>query len=700
MESAILSGSGSLEQLLTHIILKYFIQLYCVCVVSNTLDANHMIEINFNWIHEGEKYPQMIWLKYDAQESNQSNVDDLIRMSIDSGCQAFIASPNTVIDFLDAFENVRFTSKNRYHLVHVVALPTSTDKSAEYIQEILNHPSVQDIPNILIISPSVRKNETAGDFEGRFYDLITSTFVSRYNSQDRRLLDTFDTLNERFVDNANLFPEKFSDLEGRPVRLAMLSYNPNSLWEKVPAGFGNANLVGSDEEKNMITDGTETTMITSFCDVYNCTSTIFPADGVGDWGTIEDNYTGDGVLGAVVERRADIGVGAFYLWFEPPIDSTHQMVVKNIEWGITDGGDAWVYDLLDATEAILRHSNAKVQLGISISSDREKPEPVNLSLDHVSGAFAIFGIGCTCAVVAFIIESIYYRNRKPIDVSKYALIILRFIQGSVEGVTYPAMYGIWRFWAPPLERSRLATIALSGSYAGIVIGLPFSGYLAHLNWRAPFYFYGIVGMLWFTAFLWLVFEKPRKHPTIDGFELNYIEKALGKSVHQAMPSIPWRHIIRSAPFIAIVVANFCRSWNFYMLVLYQSAYLKQVFAFDIAEAGVVNALPHLLMTIITPFGGMMADYLRKSGAMTTTGVRKLFNCGGFGLACNIFRSSGLFEYSGESIDSSNDCCCVQWFCHLRLQRQLLGHRTPVRQYSHGHIEWHWNISCFNMSYCH
>lgn len=26
--------------------------------------------------------------------------------------------------------------------------------------------------------------------------------------------------------------------------------------------------------------------------------------------------TGDGVLGAVVERRADIGVGAFYLWYE------------------------------------------------------------------------------------------------------------------------------------------------------------------------------------------------------------------------------------------------------------------------------------------------------------------------------------------------------------------------------------------------
>lgn len=49
--------------------------------------------------------------------------------------------------------------------------------------------------------------------------------------------------------------------------------------------------------------------------VYSFFSQFNYLDGVGDWGTIEDNYTGDGVLGAVVERRADIGVGAFYLWY-------------------------------------------------------------------------------------------------------------------------------------------------------------------------------------------------------------------------------------------------------------------------------------------------------------------------------------------------------------------------------------------------
>jgi len=36
------------------------------------------------------------------------------------------------------------------------------------------------------------------------------------------------------------------------------------------------------------------------------------------------------------------------------------------------------------------------------------------------------------------------------------------------------------------------------------------------------------------------------------------------------------------------------------------------------------------MTMIVPFGGQLADYLRRKQIMSTTNVRKLFNCGGFG----------------------------------------------------------------------
>ena len=58
-------------------------------------------------------------------------------------------------------------------------------------------------------------------------------------------------------------------------------------------------------------------------------------------------------------------------------------------------------------------------------------------------------------------------------------------------MTYPSIHAIWAKWAPPLERSRLAAVAFSGSYVGTVIALPLSGLLAeNLSWESIFYVFG------------------------------------------------------------------------------------------------------------------------------------------------------------------------------------------------------------------
>ncbi|XP_052129836.1 vesicular glutamate transporter 1 isoform X1 [Frankliniella occidentalis] len=215
------------------------------------------------------------------------------------------------------------------------------------------------------------------------------------------------------------------------------------------------------------------------------------------------------------------------------------------------------------------------------------------------------------------------------------VILVRICQGLVEGFTYPACHGIWRHWAPPLERSRLATLAFCGSYAGIVIGMPLCGLLTSaISWRASFYAYGILGVIWFVIWLWMAFERPSKHPFISLSELKYIEDSLGSTTQQSVPTIattPWSSFLTSMPVYAIIVANFCRSWNFYMLVLFQASFLQERYNLEIAETGFLGSLPHLVMTIIVPSGGHLADTLRKRGIMSTTMVRKLFNCGGFGM---------------------------------------------------------------------
>ena len=89
-------------------------------------------------------------------------------------------------------------------------------------------------------------------------------------------------------------------------------------------------------------------------------------------------------------------------------------------------------------------------------------------------------------------------------------------------------------------------------------------------------------------------------------------------------------VFTSMPVWAIIVANFARSWTFYLLLITQPKYFKEVFNMSIAEGTTLAALPHLIMTIIVPLGGQLADYLRRNKILSTTAVRKIFNCGGFG----------------------------------------------------------------------
>ncbi|KAM4751783.1 vesicular glutamate transporter 1 isoform 2-T2 [Cyanocitta cristata] len=110
------------------------------------------------------------------------------------------------------------------------------------------------------------------------------------------------------------------------------------------------------------------------------------------------------------------------------------------------------------------------------------------------------------------------------------VIAVRVMQGLVEGVTYPACHGIWSKWAPPLERSRLATTAFCGSYAGAVVAMPLAGVLVqYTGWSSVFYVYGSFGVFWYLFWVLVSYESPAQHPTISPEERKYIEESIGES---------------------------------------------------------------------------------------------------------------------------------------------------------------------------
>uniref|UniRef100_A0A8C9M9H8 Solute carrier family 17 member 8 n=1 Tax=Panthera tigris altaica TaxID=74533 RepID=A0A8C9M9H8_PANTA len=180
---------------------------------------------------------------------------------------------------------------------------------------------------------------------------------------------------------------------------------------------------------------------------------------------------------------------------------------------------------------------------------------------------------------------------------------VRILQGLVEGVTYPACHGMWSKWAPPLERSRLATTSFCGSYAGAVIAMPLAGVLVqYIGWASVFYIYGMFGIIWYTFWLLQAYECPAAHPTISSEERTYIETSIGGGANVVSLSV-----------------------------------------------GLLSAVPHMVMTIIVPIGGQLADYLRSRKILTTTAVRKIMNCGGFGMEATLLLVVGFSHTKGVAI---------------------------------------------------
>jgi ACS family sodium-dependent inorganic phosphate cotransporter len=157
----------------------------------------------------------------------------------------------------------------------------------------------------------------------------------------------------------------------------------------------------------------------------------------------------------------------------------------------------------------------------------------------------------------------------------YLLMTVRIMEGVFEGVRYPCIHAVWSRWAPPFERTKLATLAFSGGYVGTVVSMPASAYLVTtLGWPSIFYFFGVVGLIWFVIWWILVAESPADDPRISKEELEYIQKCLGNVDAKRNITNPWKEIFTSLPVLAIVVAHFAENWGFYTLLTQLPKFMK------------------------------------------------------------------------------------------------------------------------------
>uniref|UniRef100_A0A6I9VI59 Sialin n=1 Tax=Bactrocera dorsalis TaxID=27457 RepID=A0A6I9VI59_BACDO len=239
------------------------------------------------------------------------------------------------------------------------------------------------------------------------------------------------------------------------------------------------------------------------------------------------------------------------------------------------------------------------------------------------GGNIVFGLGIGTTALLTLLTPLAAKH------SLEMFLAVRIIEGVFEGVTFPCIHAVWSRWSPPLERSRMASIAFAGNYAGTVIAMPSSGLLASAyGWESVFYVFGTIGLIWF--FIWIVVV--RSGPDRDRFcsddEREFIQKKIGYGGNKQIKH-PWKAIFTSKPFYAIVASHFSENWGFYTLLTQLPTFLKDTLNFNLDKTGFVSAVPYLAMGILLGVSGYLADWLQIKKILTTTQVRRYFNCAAF-----------------------------------------------------------------------
>lgn len=208
------------------------------------------------------------------------------------------------------------------------------------------------------------------------------------------------------------------------------------------------------------------------------------------------------------------------------------------------------------------------------------------------------------------------------------LLVVRALLGFGEGVAMPAMNNIISKWVPQEERARALSLTYSGMYLGSVVGLWLCPTLiVAFGWQSVFHIFGAIGFVWWIFWQTGASSRPQLSRTISSEELAFITKdsAEPTSSPDSSPTerkkVPWARLLSEPATWAIIIAHFCTTWGYFVLLTWLPTYFNQQLGFDLAASSFLSIVPWLAMFIFANIGGTIADYLLANG-VSVAKVRK------------------------------------------------------------------------------
>jgi ACS family glucarate transporter-like MFS transporter len=206
-----------------------------------------------------------------------------------------------------------------------------------------------------------------------------------------------------------------------------------------------------------------------------------------------------------------------------------------------------------------------------------------------------------------------------------SMVSIRFLFGVGEAGCFPVITKSFRAWLPPEERTRAQGILWTAArWGGAFTPLLVVWVLKYMSWRASFFFFGSLGVVWAIFFARWYRDNPEDHPGVNDAEKALLRVAgHGTAVKH---SVPWGKLLRSRSVLLLSAQYFFVSFSWYFYLTWLPTYLQEHHRLSPDSAAGYAVFPLLFCGIGSSFCGFASrfvtrwtgsiDRTRKSMAMT------------------------------------------------------------------------------------
>ena len=194
-----------------------------------------------------------------------------------------------------------------------------------------------------------------------------------------------------------------------------------------------------------------------------------------------------------------------------------------------------------------------------------------------------------------------------------SMLLIQVLFGVGEAGAFPIATRSLSRWMRPTERGFAQGVTHAGSRLGGAITPPIVaiGIIPLFGWRAAFYAFGVLGVVWAIAWFTYYRDTPEEHHRVNQAER---ERIAGGVTRKSAGKVPWRQIFSHGNLWVLAVMYFFYNYNLNVYQDWFPTYLQQSRRMTIAQMGFYASLPLLAGVVGDLAGGWFSDLvLRRTG---------------------------------------------------------------------------------------